>query len=882
MSRTRSRLASLLVVAAGLTALLAVPASAAPASTCTLTGYTAPNAAQANALRAKLAGQSVNELAGTPLRDGMVWTIPSGSVPIVVVDSERPLTAGRAEMSMFGFTFDVASGSGAGKSRYVSQDAVPMLGSVSRTAKVHGGADGCAANVTLVVDRSPYGTVAGLGGVVLAVVAGVLAILFARRRRAGRMSRTLLGGVFGLAAGVGEALVLHEAGLIKPDSRFIVLGPVIGLVIGVLLARPWRPDRPELAPPAAFVPPADADFGRYRPVAELDRTAGAVRYVAVDDDGSSVLLTTVPPDAEDRSLFDRHVAVLSQLRGDQLPRVRENLTTTLVTEPAPAGTVRGFLDGERQFTGEQAAIVLRDVLTGLTAVHAAGLVHRDITPSAIDLHSVEGAMLGTFALARPGDADLDAVEGTPEYLSPEQRRHERLDPRSDLFTGGVLLASLLVGEVPPSMAALIERATSESPDDRPPTAEAFLAELDEAATAAYGPDWMTIGALTGAILVPGGAIVAAGSVIAAGSGAVVAGGTSALQATGALSATASNPALGTGATVAVTAVKTGASKAATGVPALAGGVVAVVIAVVATVAGPSPAAAADDVLDANKARIITVNTWSEARGGNKSHVDADGLTDLLALPGVSVADLSDIKIGLPRDQKGYPAYFLATATAKLSDGRTVYLVVRFGRTGPDQPWKLTQLYYNTDKTKVPVPGIDPDGYLTPTPPPGQLVLDPGKLAQLYAAWGSRVAASSSVGTDPALALGAGPSFLRVTAEHANVHGGHFFNTFTFSPGGVQPGMMLADGTLLVQFTSKATEDLYNRPSPSSGPCDTGTGRFQVYFGIAGMPGGYYRQLHLDWTITGAARIPVKGADPTGKAAIEDPTYVPSNPSTVAC
>jgi hypothetical protein len=419
MSPTRSRLASLFLVTGALTALFASPAAAAPASTCTITGFTAPNAAQAKALRAKLATQSVNELAGTPLRDGMVWTIPSGSVPIVVVDSERPLAAGNAKMSVFGATFGVKSGSGAGRSRYVSQETVPLLGSVTRTAKVHGSADGCTASVTVVVDRSPYGTVAGLGGVFLAVIGGVLAILFARRRSARRMPRVLLGGVFGLLAGAGEALVLHEAGLIKPDRPFIWLGPAIGLVIGVLLARPWRGNRPVLAPPITFVAPTHEELGHYQAVAELDRSAGTVRYCGVDDDGTEVLLTTPRPDIEDRTLFDRHVAVLERVRGDHLPRVREKLETTLVTEPSVASTVRGFLGGDRRFTGEQSAIVLRDVLTGLTAVHAAGLVHRDITPATIHVHADEGAMLGTFELARAGGDDIAGMEGSPTYLSPE-------------------------------------------------------------------------------------------------------------------------------------------------------------------------------------------------------------------------------------------------------------------------------------------------------------------------------------------------------------------------------------------------------------------------------------------------------------------------------
>jgi hypothetical protein len=273
------------------------------------------------------------------------------------------------------------------------------------------------------------------------------------------------------------------------------------------------------------------------------------------------------------------------------------------------------------------------------------------------------------------------------------------------------------------------------------------------------------------------------------------------------------------------------------------------------------------------------------------HIDesqAGGVTNLLKLPGVNAADLADVKIGIPRGQKGYPAFFIATASAKLSDGRTVYLVVRFSRASADQPWTVTQLRYDTDKLKVPVPGIDPDGYLKPTPPPGELVLDPATIAKVYAAWGTRVAASASLGTDPVLTVGAGDSFLRTTAANANVRAGHFFNTFAFTPGGAEPGLVLDDGTLLVRFTGKATEDLFNTPAPAAGSCDTGLGRFYVEFGMAGMPTGEFRKVHVDWSITAEARIPLKGGKPlggqeaAGKALIQDSTFVASNPQSTPC
>ncbi|GAA4259087.1 hypothetical protein GCM10022255_082370 [Dactylosporangium darangshiense] len=151
-------------------------------------------------------------------------------------------------------------------------------------------------------------------------------------------------------------------------------------------------------------------------------------------------------------------------------------------------------------------------------------MHRDLTPDSIYLDRSGRSVLANFANARPGTEAVLAADGSVEYFSPEQRRGEPLDARSDLFTLGAILYELMTGQVPavaedappagpdelhPQLVSLIERALSVDPAGRPQSAEEFLAELGEAASAAYGADWMTLGGATGAILAPGGAIAVA-------------------------------------------------------------------------------------------------------------------------------------------------------------------------------------------------------------------------------------------------------------------------------------------------------------------------------------------------------------------------------------
>ncbi len=101
--------------------------------------------------------------------------------------------------------------------------------------------------------------------------------------------------------------------------------------------------------------------------------------------------------------------------------------------------------------------ILRQMCNSLREAHAAGLIHRDLKPSNVMLtrHGDEADFVKVldFGLVRQvmGDSELtqvDAVVGSPSYMSPEQIRGERLDQRSDIYSLGVLMYTCIVGKTP--------------------------------------------------------------------------------------------------------------------------------------------------------------------------------------------------------------------------------------------------------------------------------------------------------------------------------------------------------------------------------------------------------------------------------------------------
>ena len=158
---------------------------------------------------------------------------------------------------------------------------------------------------------------------------------------------------------------------------------------------------------------------------------------------------------------------------------------------------------------EDARRILAEVADALAYAHAHGVIHRDIKPDNILLDRDSGhALVTDFGIARAAEADsrltaTGITVGTPAYMSPEQGMGDRdVDGRSDIYSLGVVAYQVLTGslpfranntpamimkhvsetprpvrelrrDVPPALAAAIERALAKDPDDRFPDAATF-------------------------------------------------------------------------------------------------------------------------------------------------------------------------------------------------------------------------------------------------------------------------------------------------------------------------------------------------------------------------------------------------------------------------
>jgi non-specific serine/threonine protein kinase len=172
--------------------------------------------------------------------------------------------------------------------------------------------------------------------------------------------------------------------------------------------------------------------------------------------------------------------------------------------------LRGLLDRDGPFEPARAVRLARQLCTALGAIHACGLVHRDVKPRNVLVAGVardEHAYLVDFGVARAmGDAELGARErmtGTIGYAAPEQLRGEPADHRADVYGLGCVLYEMLTGAPPygggtraaritahltapvpdlpgadVALEEIVQRALAKSPEERFASTEALAAALD--------------------------------------------------------------------------------------------------------------------------------------------------------------------------------------------------------------------------------------------------------------------------------------------------------------------------------------------------------------------------------------------------------------------
>ncbi len=168
----------------------------------------------------------------------------------------------------------------------------------------------------------------------------------------------------------------------------------------------------------------------------------------------------------------------------------------MVMEHLEGETLAAVLERERRLPPARAGAITLQVLDALARSHALGIVHRDLKPDNVMLVERDGVRdfvkVLDFGIARSvdpasfGTSKLTAFGmtlGTPQYMSPEQVVASDVDPRSDLYSLGVMLFEMLTGRLPwgddDLLASMRARIVTTAPTLRAAAPEAAVPEALE-------------------------------------------------------------------------------------------------------------------------------------------------------------------------------------------------------------------------------------------------------------------------------------------------------------------------------------------------------------------------------------------------------------------
>jgi serine/threonine-protein kinase len=270
--------------------------------------------------------------------------------------------------------------------------------------------------------------------------------------------------------------------------------------------------------------------GRYRVRGRVARGGMATVYTAVDErlERTVALKMIHPGQADDPRFVDRftrEAKTIARLTHPNVVAVYDQGTHRglpyLVMEYVRGRTLRDMLTDSRRLGAGEALAVLEQMLAAIAAAHRAGVVHRDIKPENVLIAEAPGGTslidavvkVADFGLARAVEASAEDGDGqllaTVAYVAPELVTDGFADPRSDVYSVGIVLFEMLTGRVPydggkpievawchvdqdvpppskyvpdlePELDALVARATSRDPNGRPTDAGTMLSEVQVA------------------------------------------------------------------------------------------------------------------------------------------------------------------------------------------------------------------------------------------------------------------------------------------------------------------------------------------------------------------------------------------------------------------
>jgi eukaryotic-like serine/threonine-protein kinase len=263
---------------------------------------------------------------------------------------------------------------------------------------------------------------------------------------------------------------------------------------------------------------------RYQIKGFVNKGAASRVYLAQDVKSQQEVIVKLyaPNDAsadDSRARFEREAELMMALDHPNIIKVlahgEMNGRPYVVTELLDGESLHDYLKREHAMPTDLALAMMRHAAQGLIAAHTGGIIHRDVKPGNLfllgPLGNPYGLKLIDFALAKGAASSRisahDLVLGTMEYMAPEQIVSDPTDERTDVYGLGVVMFRMFTGHLPfdaetdfemlahqmfspappaswlneqidPRIELIILRAMRKCPENRYPSMQALLADID--------------------------------------------------------------------------------------------------------------------------------------------------------------------------------------------------------------------------------------------------------------------------------------------------------------------------------------------------------------------------------------------------------------------
>ena len=262
--------------------------------------------------------------------------------------------------------------------------------------------------------------------------------------------------------------------------------------------------------------------GRYEMLSILGIGGMAVVYKAFDHKlkrnvAIKVLRDDVAMDTQSRRRFRTEYQAVGMLSHPNIRAVYDVVssgdTEYIVMEYVDGINLKQYLKKKGAVSWKETLHFSTQIAKALSHAHSKGIIHMDIKPQNIMLPKDGVAKVADFGIAQleegsPEDEDSEEAVGSIHYISPEQARGEAVDARTDIYSLGVVMYEMLTGtlpfdgesvaevavkhftvapvapteinpDIPLELEEITLRAMQPNPDDRYPSADEMLADLED-------------------------------------------------------------------------------------------------------------------------------------------------------------------------------------------------------------------------------------------------------------------------------------------------------------------------------------------------------------------------------------------------------------------